>query len=69
MPKKQKQTLPEIDDKVCLRGRNVTGILKWYSKDDIKNRWAFVQWDDIPFGCFDKNHPKYVGYVELEKMK
>lgn len=68
MPKKQKQLPPELGDYVRLRNRESTGYLIWMNNDEIKKRWAMVWWDGLD-GKYDREHPKYVGYVELEKMK
>ena len=65
--KDKKSSLLEIGNRVRLRGREVEGYLIWMNDLEIKKRWAMVWWDGME-GAFDKDHPKYCGYVELEKV-
>ncbi len=60
---KKKNITLEIGDRVRLRNREPEGYLVWMTDDEIKKRWVRVWWDGL-CGGYDREHTKYVGYVD-----
>ena len=74
--KKAPPNLPELGDRVKLRGRDAEGYLIWVNDFEIKKRWACVWWDDFNMRSADWDwnkgpwapNFKICGYVEIEKI-